>query len=173
MSGNLQKIVVLCLVLLVAVVVWLLFFGTAPVAEAPVVDNAQGTADTSGRDTATPTTPVDDSINSGSSKSISSFEECVAAGNPVMESYPRQCRAQGTLFVEDVSSIPGDPSVTVCTPESKQVEVCTMEYAPVCGLVEVQCITAPCDPVPETFSSGCMACAQGNVVTYTQGACEV
>ncbi|MBR9681297.1 MAG: hypothetical protein GOV00_00685 [Candidatus Altiarchaeota archaeon] len=32
------------------------------------------------------------------------FEECVAAGNPVMESYPRQCRTpEGTTFVEQVS----------------------------------------------------------------------
>ena len=37
---------------------------------------------------------------------VSSFEDCVAAGNPVMESYPRQCRsADGQLFVEDVPAI--------------------------------------------------------------------
>ncbi|MFB5631404.1 MAG: MBL fold metallo-hydrolase [Nitrosopumilaceae archaeon] len=36
--------------------------------------------------------------------SITNFEECVAAGNPVMESYPRQCRsADGKLFVEEVT----------------------------------------------------------------------
>jgi len=35
---------------------------------------------------------------------INSFEECVAAGNPVMESYPRQCRTQdGKHFVESLS----------------------------------------------------------------------
>ena len=35
---------------------------------------------------------------------VTSFEECVAAGNAVMESYPRQCRdADGMLFVEDIS----------------------------------------------------------------------
>ena len=34
---------------------------------------------------------------------ISNFEECVAAGNPVMESYPRQCATKdGRGFVEDV-----------------------------------------------------------------------
>jgi len=34
-------------------------------------------------------------------KKISNFEECAAAGFPVMESYPRQCRdSEGTLFVE-------------------------------------------------------------------------
>jgi len=35
---------------------------------------------------------------------IKSFEECVAAGNPVMESYPRQCRTlDGKHFVESLS----------------------------------------------------------------------
>lgn len=33
------------------------------------------------------------------------FEECVAAGNPVMESYPRQCNTpQGGHFVEDIGN---------------------------------------------------------------------
>jgi hypothetical protein len=36
-------------------------------------------------------------------KVLRSFEECVAAGYPVMESYPRQCRVPGGLaFVETV-----------------------------------------------------------------------
>lgn len=33
---------------------------------------------------------------------VTNFEECVAAGNPVMESYPRQCRSNGMLFVESI-----------------------------------------------------------------------
>lgn len=33
---------------------------------------------------------------------IDSFEECVAAGFPVMESYPRQCTANGKTFAEDI-----------------------------------------------------------------------
>jgi len=37
--------------------------------------------------------------------SIDSFEECAAAGNPVMESYPRQCRtSDGKNFVEEIDS---------------------------------------------------------------------
>jgi hypothetical protein len=37
--------------------------------------------------------------------SINSFEECVAQGNPVMESYPRQCRTpDGKTFVEDIGN---------------------------------------------------------------------
>lgn len=34
------------------------------------------------------------------SKNIRSFEDCAKAGNPIMESYPRQCRAGGVTFVE-------------------------------------------------------------------------
>lgn len=40
---------------------------------------------------------------------ITTFEECAAAGNPVMESYPRQCRAGGTTFVEAVA-VPPEPA---------------------------------------------------------------
>ncbi|MBW3017285.1 hypothetical protein KY316_02845 [Candidatus Woesearchaeota archaeon] len=35
---------------------------------------------------------------------ITNFDECAAAGNPVMESYPRQCRANGQTFVEESCS---------------------------------------------------------------------
>jgi len=35
---------------------------------------------------------------------ITTFEECAKAGNPVMESYPRQCRAGGETFVEIVAA---------------------------------------------------------------------
>ena len=45
---------------------------------------------------------------------INSFEDCVRAGNPVMESYPRQCRAEdGRLFVEEIDDpvqVPGEDS---------------------------------------------------------------
>lgn len=38
---------------------------------------------------------------------IATFEECAAAGNPVMESYPRQCRTtDGRIFVEEISNEP-------------------------------------------------------------------
>ena len=47
---------------------------------------------------------------------------------------------------------------------------CTMEYAPVCASVQVQCITAPCDPVRETFSNTCMANA-ARATNITSGEC--
>lgn len=36
---------------------------------------------------------------------VTSFEECIAAGNPVMESYPRQCIHGNQTFVEDIEPI--------------------------------------------------------------------
>lgn len=36
---------------------------------------------------------------------VTNFAECVRAGNPVMESYPRQCRtSDGETFVEDIGN---------------------------------------------------------------------
>lgn len=41
----------------------------------------------------------------GDDVSITNFDECVAAGNPVMESYPRQCSTEdGESFVEDIGN---------------------------------------------------------------------
>ncbi len=42
-----------------------------------------------------------------STSNINSFEECVAAGNPVMESYPRQCNAGGKTFTEEIETCLG------------------------------------------------------------------
>lgn len=41
----------------------------------------------------------DNKSDNNSSKKITSFDECVAAGNPIMESYPEQCAADGQTFV--------------------------------------------------------------------------
>ncbi len=49
---------------------------------------------------------------------------------------------------------------------------CTMEYAPVCALVEVQCITAPCNPVNQTFGNACMARAQDATIV-SNGECSM
>ena len=39
---------------------------------------------------------------------ITNFEECVAAGNPVMESFPRQCATpDGKIFFEEKEEIVG------------------------------------------------------------------
>lgn len=48
--------------------------------------------------------PCSESIDSCAQDCINSFETCVAAGNPVMESYPRQCQANGEVFVEYIGN---------------------------------------------------------------------
>ncbi|MEW6402540.1 MAG: hypothetical protein AB1649_12125 [Chloroflexota bacterium] len=54
------------------------------------------------------------------SQVIDSFEACLRAGYPVMESYPRQCRtADGQLFVEQVEAT-AEASTTVVEPEDPQ-----------------------------------------------------
>lgn len=49
--------------------------------------------------------------------------------------------------------------------------MCTMQYAPVCGTVQVQCITTPCDGVRQDFGNACMASA-AKAVDITEGECE-
>ena len=51
------------------------------------------------------TTPSEPSINNNGNTVVANFEECVAAGNPVMESYPRQCRAaNGQTYTENIGN---------------------------------------------------------------------
>ncbi len=213
-------------------------------------------------------------------KVINNFEDCVKAGNPVMESYPRQCKADEKTFVEIINDrklenvaelfrekaiekseaipIEGfDPSLYsgvflglvdsdfdntlaiggvwkmeggelkfvrdesqgitsadgtltdegiiillnnlekrlnlevntqedfdrliqlisqdenkfYCTPENRGAEACTFDYNPVCGYVQVECITTPCNPVKETFSNVCVACMNDRVLYFINGEC--
>ena len=111
---------------------------------------------------------------------VTNFLECVEVGNPVMESYPRQCSHGGVNYVEviedlgaeDGNSVPfNETAITQCD-QNNRPEACTKEYEPVCGLVQVECITTPCNPVPEAFSNGCTACSNERVISYTEGQCS-
>ncbi len=53
-------------------------------------------------------------------------------------------------------------TATVC--ESPRPQVCTMDYAPVCGLRS--------DQTTKTYSNGCSACSDPEVTGFLQGACE-
>lgn len=105
---------------------------------------------------------------------VTSFEECVAAGNPVMESYPRQCNDPvGGHFVEDIETDTIPTTGTLCKESQRNVDACIQVYQPVCGLVQVECITTPCDPVPQTFSNSCFACRDQRTISYTEGECSL
>lgn len=53
---------------------------------------------------------------------------------------------------------------TLCTPEQKAAELCTLQYDPVCGY-ESGGVS------PETYGNACGACATNEVVSYTAGEC--
>lgn len=49
--------------------------------------------------------------SSKSSIKITNFEECITAGYPIQESYPRQCRApDGQVFIEEIQ-YPVNPEI--------------------------------------------------------------
>jgi hypothetical protein len=93
---------------------------------------------------------------------ISNFEECIAAGNPAMESYPRQCRdlVSDRTFTEEIRQ--------VCTEDEKKAEICTMDYDPVCG--EIGLNTG--ETTYKTFANACGACSSMKVFAYTPGECQ-
>jgi hypothetical protein len=59
-----------------------------------------------------------------------------------------------------------------CTDKQRDM-MCTEQYQPVCASYQVQCITTPCNPVPKNYGNGCSACADKNVISYTEGQCAV
>lgn len=53
---------------------------------------------------------------------ITNFEECAAAGYPILESYPRQCRASGKTFTEDIGNeIEKKNLIQISTPRPNEV----------------------------------------------------
>jgi hypothetical protein len=68
---------------------------------------------------------------------IDSFEECAAAGYPIMESYPEQCMTpDGRSFTRDISN---DDNQVACTLDAK---MCPDGSA--VGRVPPTCEFAPC-----------------------------
>ena len=55
--------------------------------------------------------------------------------------------------------------------ETSTEKPCTREYMPVCGEIEIQCITTPCIPVKETFSNRCMA-ENAGAENIVEGKCK-
>lgn len=49
---------------------------------------------------------------------------------------------------------------------------CADIYEPVCATLEVQCVTEPCEPIKETINNSCEVCKRNNLLSFTQGACE-
>lgn len=81
---------------------------------------------------------------------ITSFEDCVAAGNPIMESYPAKCSDGKDTFTQKINSSNLE--------ENSFEKICTMEYNPVCGVDNI------------TYSNKCMA---GVIEIAYNGSCEL
>lgn len=62
-------------------------------------------------------------------------------------------------------------SLLIWTTMATDNQICTMEYAPVCGEQQVQCVTTPCDPIKQTYGNKCMANAANAKVLY-EGECK-
>lgn len=74
----------------------------------------------------------------------------------------------GSLFLGFLSL---SGTFTSAATSSDDQVMCPMNYAPVCGTVQVQCITTPCNPVRQTFGNSCVAWA-AKATNITEGACE-
>jgi hypothetical protein len=68
------------------------------------------------------------------------------------------------------SNIPNN--AITCKDSQRNSDVCYELYKPVCGYLQVECITTPCDLQPQTFSNDCFACSNSRVKYYTEGACD-
>jgi hypothetical protein len=91
--------------------------------------------------------PSGDSTERGGQE-IDSFEACVQAGNPVMESYPRQCRtADGQLFVDEITATV-EAGATVGEPEDpNQSGLAPYPGEPETGILEGKVAVGPLTPV--------------------------
>lgn len=83
---------------------------------------------------------------SAAGAAITNFDQCVAAGNPIMESYPRQCRTtDGRTFVEEIEK-QADCRPTGCSGQicADEEVVTTCQY-----LAEYDCLKyAVCERQP-------------------------
>lgn len=78
---------------------------------------------------------------------IIDFESCVAAGNPVMETYPRQCRANGQNYVEIIKDNLNNTNQVACDLMAK---LCPDGSA--VGRSGPNCEFAPCSEVNSIIS---------------------
>jgi hypothetical protein len=121
---------------------------------------------------------------------VTNFDECVEAGNPVLESYPERCIHQGQEFVNENSLAPNCseeyetfcPSLGECVtvwntlcPEYEEFYTepfaCTREYNPVCAVMAIPNQENNIVLTTVTFSNECLAQNYG-ALEYNFGVCD-
>jgi len=86
--------------------------------------------------------------------SITNFEECAAAGYPVMESYPEQCRTpDGRLFVNEQQTAPSPISANGCVVAGCSGQLCV-------SLEEAEGLVTTCEFRAEYACFGDATCEQ-------------
>lgn len=102
---------------------------------------------------------------------VSSFDDCILAGNPVMESYPRQCRDEltGKLFVEEIA-----PPVTATssTPVSPATSTVPTKPMPAAGCMVGGCSGQLCGESSEMEGLVSTCEFRAEYACYKQSRCE-
>lgn len=100
---------------------------------------------------------------------------------PLWYAYYRICAitTENNRYCSNVAKVitkTENTSTTTVTPTTVDIEsptACTMEYAPVCWKVAIQCITTPCEPIKQTFGNKCMLKANPLATYLYQWECKV
>lgn len=107
--------------------------------------------------------------SNGSDVAVQSFEDCVAAGNLVMESYPRKCRHGDVTFTEVINDV--DEIVGVQCTESSECPLpmmfaiqsnCPYQSACIDGACAVVCPVLEQPPVVEESVSYQVSCSDSS-----------
>lgn len=82
--------------------------------------------------------------------------------------------SQDTLLTGTSQGSPSSSTKNTTTGPSQTATptMCTMEYAPVCASIQVQCIKAPCLPIKQTFGNKCMMNANKLAKFLYTGECK-
>jgi hypothetical protein len=99
-----------------------------------------------------------------------SKQECEGCYNIRLQRNDNQERIEINLKNWSTINNAEDKEKNYCTAKQKSGDVCTEEYAPVCGWSnqDIKCIKYPC---AQTFSNKCFACHDDNIAYWTIGEC--
>ena len=87
---------------------------------------------------------------------------------------PANKQSQAQKKVTSNLVISGITTVHAC--KEPRLQMCTKEYRPVCAKVDtgIRCVKAPCPSSKAvTKPNACIACADKDVFSYIEGACEI
>ena len=175
---NLQKIVVLCVVLIIGILIGAQFV-SAPDEDGmtqidpPSLDMDAGPADADTNNEEVPAPDEPDQVTTapvdGGGQVACTMDAKMCPDGSFVGRVAPDC-----AFAACPDSPPANDDTvgTICPDESRNVDACIEIYQPVCGLTRIECITTPCDPIPETYSNSCFACQNERVISYTEGECR-